>query len=448
MNQPHFLKKLPIPVRMLFRPMLLISLGLHAVVLMLPTSLNWTKVEPLEKEEAIKVTKLPPAVKPSPEASPQSSPQPTTQPRIEKSQSTSPRSTANIPQPKEPRTYQKPTYQQPTYQQPVYRQPTYQQKPYSLEENKVIQEVNQPEPNSNPQEPQLPENKTPENKTPENKIPENKTPENQPTPPTNNNPTQNPPDPSIKFFEEFPRYPDASQGSAGLLRPEFEEAAYLFNTEDDWQAVTAKFEQELLPNDDFARPQEVTDADGFKVYKVSTATGDETKYLHLIAKDGKVAIYLESEEYDLSQLKELKIEDNKEYQEFVSSLSFAIEFTKLEYSLENFDSEQDLDLLNEKEIFTQDTFDFQIARKTNSSSVKPKDLVTSLNTHLQSLNSELEEEQKIEDLSEVGKYGNENLLYLVKNSKFKSYVTLAPAKNDQGEPITVMILSDQDPRQN
>ncbi|NER49088.1 MAG: hypothetical protein F6J92_20815 [Symploca sp. SIO1A3] len=353
MNQPHFLKKLPVPVRMLFRPMLLISLGLHAVVLMLPTSLNWTKVEPLEKEEAIKVTKLPPAVKPSPEASPQSSPQPTTQPRIEKSQPTSPRSTANIPQPKEPRIYQKPiyqqpTYQQPTYQQPVYRQPTYQQKPYSLEENKVIQEVNQPEPTSNQQESQLQENKTPETQTPETQTPETQTPEtqtpeNQPTPPTPNNPTQNPPDPSIKFFEEFPRYPDAAQGSAGVLRPEFEDAAYLFNTEDDWQAVTAKFEQELLPNDDFARPQEVTDADGFKVYKVSTATGDETKYLHLIAKDGKVAIYLESEEYDLSQLKELKIEDNKEYQEFVSSLSFAIEFTKLEHSLENFDSEQDIE---------------------------------------------------------------------------------------------------------
>ncbi|NES22217.1 MAG: hypothetical protein F6K41_25670 [Symploca sp. SIO3E6] len=472
MNQPHFLKKLPVPVRMLFRPMLLISLGLHAVVLMSPTLPNWRKVEPLKKEEAIKVTKLPPAVEPSPEASPQLSPQPTTQsssqrsqPTSERSQptsprtttnipqSTSPQATTNIPQPTVPRTYpkpiyQQPIYQQPTYQTPTYQTPTYQQQPYSPEPKKVVKEVNQPEQNSNQQEPQVPENQTPENQTPENQSPENQSPENQTPSPTTNNQTQNPPaDPSIEFFEKFPRYPDAAQGSGGVLRPGFEEAAYLFNTEDDWQAVAAKFEKELLPNDDFASPQEVTDTDDFKVYKVSTATGDETKYLHLIANDGKVAIYLESDKYSLNQLMELKIEDNPEYLLFTLYVSSAISKTKdKDELLEDFD--KDLDLLNDKEIFTQGSFDLDNARKTKSSSVKPRDIVESLNKNLQVVNSKskLEEDQQIEELSEVGKYGNDNLLYLVKNSKFSSYVTLAPAKNHQGEPITVMILSDQDPR--
>jgi len=423
MNQPDFFKNLPAPVRILFRPMLLISLGLHAVVLMLPTSFDWKKLEPPEKEEAIKITKLPPNVNPSPEASPQSSPQPSTQGILQRSQPTPTQTISNIPQPIFPSTYQQQRYQK----QPDKKQT------YSLEQKKLIKEANQPQPTSNQQESELLEKQI----------------QNQST----NNQTQNSdiPEPSKEFFAKFPRYPDATPGSGSVLRPEFDDdnVAYIFHTEDDLPTVAEKFESELLPNNDFASPEAITDTDDFKVYKVSTSAGDETKYLHLIAKEGKIAIYLESEAYSLNDLMELKIEDDTDYKIFMSSLSFAIEFIKITHNLENFDSETELNLLNEQEVFNEDKFDFQIARKTKSSHpVEPFALADSLNKQLQQSNSDLEAEQKFEKLSKEGKYGEENLLYLVKNSKFKSYLTLAPAKDAQGAPITVMILSQKDPRTN
>ncbi|NET58238.1 MAG: hypothetical protein F6K47_19400 [Symploca sp. SIO2E6] len=453
MNQPQFIKNLPVPVRMLFRPMLLISLGLHALVLMLPTSFDPNKAQPPKKEDAIKITKLPPAVKPSPETSPQSSPQPTTQPILQRSQSTPRQTTTNIPQSTVPSRYQEPRYQQTPYsqqqqrpipqeprsqqlpyshqqQQLIPEEPGSQQAPYSHQQQQLIQEVNQPEPTSNQQESPPPEN--PISPQPKNNPPQ----------------TSEIPDPSREFFEKFPRYPGATPGSAAVLRQDFEEAAYIFHTEDDLQTVAAKFEKELLPNDDFSRPKTKTNSDDFKVYEVSTDSGDETKYLHLISKDGKIAIYLESDEYSLNELMELKIEDNREYFFFSSHISTAIGEIAKTHNLEDFDSEEERNLLNEKDIFDDKIFNFTSAKKTRSSDVTPKDIAKSLDEQLQISNKQLEADQKFEKLSEEGQYGKGNLLYLVKNSKFKSYVTLAPATDDQGQRITVIILSQEDPRKN
>jgi hypothetical protein len=65
MAQTHFLKNVPAPLRSLIRPMLVLSLGLHALILFAPLQAE-KKPEPLKEEEKqVKITQLPTA-RPSP----------------------------------------------------------------------------------------------------------------------------------------------------------------------------------------------------------------------------------------------------------------------------------------------------------------------------------------------------------------------------------------------
>ena len=78
---PDFLKNLPIPARMLLRPMLMISLVLHGVVLMLPISSDLRVEQPKTSKQykQVKLAQLP-TTRPSPISSPQSSAKPNPQP--------------------------------------------------------------------------------------------------------------------------------------------------------------------------------------------------------------------------------------------------------------------------------------------------------------------------------------------------------------------------------
>jgi len=87
MKPLDFLKNLPAPARMLFRPMLMISLLLHGVLLMLPIPSEQEKPKLPRKEARVKITQLPTPV-PSPKSSPQSSSKPNPQPSSQLSQST------------------------------------------------------------------------------------------------------------------------------------------------------------------------------------------------------------------------------------------------------------------------------------------------------------------------------------------------------------------------
>jgi hypothetical protein len=68
MKPSEFLKNLPAPARMLYRPMLIISLVLHGVVLILPMPSEQEK----PRQKLVKITQLPPT-QASPNSSPQSS---------------------------------------------------------------------------------------------------------------------------------------------------------------------------------------------------------------------------------------------------------------------------------------------------------------------------------------------------------------------------------------
>jgi DNA primase len=89
MKPPDFLKNLSAPAQMLFRPMLMISLVLHSVVLMLPMPSDREKPEPPKKEVRVKIAQLP-TTRPSPKTSPQSSSKPNSQSTLQPSLSTPP----------------------------------------------------------------------------------------------------------------------------------------------------------------------------------------------------------------------------------------------------------------------------------------------------------------------------------------------------------------------
>ena len=83
MAQSYPLKNLPAPVRLLIRPMLLISLGLHGLLLFLPMSSDKNPVL-AKKEQAVKITQLPPSAKPAskPASQPSTKPRPSTRQAI------------------------------------------------------------------------------------------------------------------------------------------------------------------------------------------------------------------------------------------------------------------------------------------------------------------------------------------------------------------------------
>ncbi|MFW5665610.1 MAG: hypothetical protein ACOC2Z_08730, partial [Coleofasciculus sp.] len=73
MKSLELLKNLPTPVQIVWRPLLLISVVLHGIVLILPVPSTWEKSEP---EEQVKVTQLP-SFSSSPKSSVNSAEEPT-----------------------------------------------------------------------------------------------------------------------------------------------------------------------------------------------------------------------------------------------------------------------------------------------------------------------------------------------------------------------------------
>ncbi|MFP4299664.1 MAG: hypothetical protein ACLFT0_17745, partial [Spirulinaceae cyanobacterium] len=107
------------------------------------------------------------------------------------------------------------------------------------------------------------------------------------------------------FFALFPRYPNAEQGSGGVLRNEFETAAYLYNTSDNIDRVIAGLDSELQ-NTPFTWEETLEDGN-FKVYQVTNTETSETKYLHLLSQNEKTVLYLEENDYTLAQLSEAEV---------------------------------------------------------------------------------------------------------------------------------------------
>ena len=451
MKPLDFLKKLPTPARMVFRPMLMISLVLHGVVLMLPVSFDTKKSEPPKKEETIKITKLPLASKSSSKISPQSSLTPTLQLTPQQRQ-------VNLPLTPQERQVNSPKI---TITRPVRQtnaspsQPINQKLVNSdISKTKELQE-NSPKSQDSAQTSQDSTQKsqdsaqtsqdstqtsqdstqTSQDSTQKSQEPTQKS---QDSAQTSQDSTQEPtvPQKIISFFATFPRYPGAEKGSGGVLRPDFDNATYIFHTENNLESVASKFEKELLPTENFTRPKLIRDEANFKTYEVSNSTGSETNYLYLIFKDEKTAIYLEKENYTLAQLIDKQTEERKN-QLLGGYIMAVIEGIKPQYKLDNFNPANDFDRLDEKDKFKAQKFDLKHAKKTTADHpVSEEKLISSLEDQLKLFN--------FESLSPEGKYGT-STVYKAKQGTSETYLVLAPAKDEQGKPITVIILSEEKP---
>lgn len=421
--------------------MLMISLVLHGVVLMLPISLDTKKSESPKKEETIKITKLPLAAKSSSQISPQSSLTPTlsltTQKRQVNLRPTFQERQVNLPLTPQERQVNSPkiTITRPVRQtNPSPNQPINQKLVNSdasqtkkLEENSATsQESTQKLQDST----QKAEESAQTSQEPTQKS--------QDSVQTSQDPTQEPTvaQKIISFFATFPRYPGAEKGSGGVLRPDFDNATYIFHTENNLESVASKFEKELLPTENFTRPKLIRDEANFRTYEVSNSTGTERNYLYLISKDNKTAIYLEKENYTLAQLINEQTEERKN-QLLGGYIMAVIEQIKPQYKLDNFNPANDFDRLDEKDKFKAQKFDLKHAKKTTADNpVSEEKLISSLEDQLKIFN--------FESLSPEGNYGT-STVYKAKQGTSETYLVLAPAKDEQGKPITVIILSEEKP---
>ncbi len=244
MNQSSSATNFPAPLQGLIRPMLLISIGLHGLLLLMPIP-SQPKNEVVKKEtQKIKITQLPTvASKPSPIAS--LNPSPTPLPKI---------------------TIQPSPIVRQQISQPIVQNPTPQPTP-------IKSPVSSPTPTAT--------------STP--------TPTPTPTPTTPVSTTQDP-------FADFPLYPNAQPGSVGILPAAVDNLAK--HTSDNLQKVVAYFQKQLASKK--FSVQSNIEQPNIKVYKVSK--GSQDQFLHLIFRNNNTVIVLAPTPIpDLDKLKDTEV---------------------------------------------------------------------------------------------------------------------------------------------
>lgn len=253
MNQLNFLKNLPTPVRMLIRPMLYVSLGLHGLFLLIPIASNSPSNSAAEEpEERVALSQLAPSPSPSPTLP---TPQPTPSPTVQSSPTPAP-----VPSPTLTVRPPSPTPQQPSppLPSPVERVPEPTPRP-QVEETPdpfLGQELFEtPEPTPSPEVVQTPE----PSPTPEVTI----TPEPSPTPEVAAVPQT--PTPA------FPHVIGAQQGCDNSI-------ALCWKAAGERSTAVARNLQASL------------EAQGFSVTRVD---GDRTgERIYEISKDGEIHYYI------------------------------------------------------------------------------------------------------------------------------------------------------------
>ena len=237
MTQPRFWKNLPGPLRLLLRPWVIVSVGLHVVVLLLPLPNRSTSEMPIS-EEPVRITQLPVSASPtvpSPVAvpSPPVSPSPTVQ------------ATPAVPRPAAP------VMTRPTAPPPASPTPSPQALPSPT-----------PQTNSSPPSP-----------TP---SPQSSSDSEQPSPTASPTPSPTPsPEAITSFAAEIPHA--AIGGEPGCGGQE-----NCWQTQDtQWRSVARELEQELENKGYEVESQTDDEVPGFRVYEVSK--DGETEYLNLLS---------------------------------------------------------------------------------------------------------------------------------------------------------------------
>jgi len=297
MKSPELLKNLPTPVQIVWRPVLLVSLVLHGIVLLLPVPSTWEKSE---SEEQVKVTQLP-SLSPSPKSSVNSAEEPTAETSPTPSQST-PFASAFSSQ---PTINPFPDPIQPTPD----LSPTIEFSPGILENPKSSPS---PSPSSSKDETQTIEEKNTKNtdQTIDSGIDTNDV---------------NVEDPLKKFLTNFPFPEEAAMGSLGILTGEADTSAR--HVQQPLGQVIKYYSKEL-PDRNYTLANPSIDEPEFKVYQVSQ--DDVSQYLHLVLKGGNTIIFLSKTQLNRADLPELEAEtaEERELQNILEQIMVAGEYTK------------------------------------------------------------------------------------------------------------------------
>ncbi len=242
------------------------------------------------------------------------------------------------------------------------------------------------------------------------------------------------------FFAAFPRYPGAQPGSAAILRPEFDQARYLFNTVAGLDAIATEFQTNQLPNSGFTWQPHAQEPD-FRVYQVQRDTG-EIGYLHLIRQDDRTALYLEADAYTLAQLREARTEpmDSDRKREFATDIAMAM--YAVGQTPANINDEQQW----ANKLVAPDTF------KTSNGSLDKQRFeffyATDLTDSLAAVGAQLQDAlssnpEKNYQFEALGELDGGNTLYAVQRDDSQIFIILAPAED--GRKV-VIISTDSDPR--
>ncbi len=246
MVQSFSVKNLPAPLQQMIRPMLLISIFIHGIILVLPT--DFKKSEPPKKEakklDTIKISELPTS-KPLP--------------------------LQTIPKP------------------PIPLQPVTPPQAQVPRRQTTVLQIPSTKPTATPTPPPS-QTPTP---TPTKAAAT-------PTPSASQAPTSTPTKPLGDPFSDFPQYPGTQPGSLDLLPTALD--ANSQHTSDTLNQVTTFFDQNLT--DKGYQPKKIKDQSDIKIYQVTK--GGKTQYWHLFAKqEGGTVMLLAPQPIDHSQLKQV-----------------------------------------------------------------------------------------------------------------------------------------------
>lgn len=386
MTQAYFVKNLPSPLQALYRPMLLISLGLHGILFMIPVSSQRKLPEPAKEKppEKVQVTQLP-VTPPSPRTSVRPTPRPTPQVRP------SPRPT------------------------PIRRPATV--IPPVTPKRSVPRPQPSPSPSPTPEQAQPSPTPTP---TPE-QAQATPTPEPTPTPTPEVTPTPTPENP----FADFPIYPNTQEGSLGLLPGDADKAAR--NTTDGIDQVAAFFTEQLPAKKFNSIPQ--TEEEDFKVYEVSK-DGGQPQYLHMVSQDGKTVIALLTQPRSRDELQKVEGVRSPEEIAFYDSVLKPLEND--ETLILNAVEPEDIAKIPQSGQFA-DRSKFEFRVKTGRLAPKsPEELAAIYETKLS--------ENGFTQIESMGQYGGANV-YKVTQGGFTIYMYFVVNTDNN----TMVILSKESP---
>jgi hypothetical protein len=383
MNQSYLLKNLPAPLQPWVRPMLLVSITLHGLLLAIPMPPKPKPEAPKKEPEQVKITQIP-TIPPAPRPSVRPSPRPS-----------------------------------PLVRQSPRPEPTPIRRPSTIPPITQARTIPRPQPQPSPQQtPQQTPSPTAQ------QTPPPPTPEQTPSPAPDSTPSsevQNP-------FADFPFPNNAEIGSLGLLSGETDKSAR--NTADGIDQVVS-FYNSQLPQKKFTSSS-VTDEPELKVYQVAK-DGGERQYLHLVSKEGKTVIVLASQPIPKGDLKSLKDAEARSPEE--------IAFYDIVKQLEN-DEELALAAVEpgdstkfpEPDKFN-DTNKFEFRSKTVSfKPMSPQELFAHVEASLTA--------NGFTQISQEGNYGGTNVLtYKVTQGSFSRYLYFVPTNDNR----TVIILSKDSP---